>query len=693
MADPLLDMAMRAGFFPELMQGGPITSPSQVEDGAIVSPEQGVTQPVPNSQGGTSNPAPQAQPSSLYDTVKEGVAIRSSERGFNPDKYDQVSKKEGDLERDYRLAAQEGEAQGATQEGLVVDAAGLEKLAKAKEVEAGVDMIVGKGKQASILQGLQDSFAADEAKMNMEAAAMQEQAKANYMAALADLRASRVDPGQLWGNMSAGMRFGTLVTAFVHDFLGAKGIKTSAMDTLNKAIDRNIDSQVQAIKTKGEVAEGFKSMWWMQRAQSASDAEARERVRGFLLEGTKQQIIANMSQYEAGLATAQGQAALAAIDKELATTLVNIHRHIDSNVMQLRNQALDKWKAKLQAAVQSSAIAVQRDELNWKKAQADKLSPIPQNDFLFDPETNKGRWIKKTGVKDETWAKVKDQIAGVQEVNKAIQELRDLNAELPAGFDPTQGTRLAKEDERKYEAIRLRLAHAMVKANGERATEQDVKQYLQSLPRSTWMTNGGVERILAYTQSAALAPAYESVRQYANDVPEDLQPTGAQGVPFAGRAAEADLVGKRGSVVTGPREVATQALARPDKFEPAAPDTLNKMGVGENAQDDWETFKVRNPEAFQRTVRSYDATGRVQSEGTKPYGTDKVPAGAAALTALRHQAEKGDAPALQQLNAVAFPENEGLVRFNKDEAMLMNFARLELSLYAENLGKKKAKSK
>jgi hypothetical protein len=556
--DPLYNLAVQAGLFPD----NALPGVGDMYSGDIVPPSQPYGVPQESGgfmQGGLTPPevpAEYAEPTvpnvQLPTTLKAGQSVgmgqSQSYGGFSPTQYGAVSKADADLYRQYGIAEQTANESG---QGLLdANRVYTDKAAAAQEAvnEATTEQVTAAGHQASFMQQLQDGFATDEMAENMKAKAAGDQAKAEYLAAIADLRASKVNPAQLWDNMSGGGKFGMLVTAFVHDFLGVKGIKTSAMDTLNKAIDRNIDAQIQGIKTKGEVAEGFKSLYYMQRNQSASDAEARARVRGFLLEGAKQHVIANMAKYEAGLATAQGQQAIAAIDKEFLKNYVDIQKHIDSNVVALKNQALDLHKAKLHASVQNYATSVQARmaALAEKKYEDEKNAAggYEESDYIFNPETNKGEWVFKRG-KDVTAPikkEVKDRIIGIAEVNKAVGELRELNRKLPAGFDATQGTRLSNEDERKYEAIRLRLAHAMVKANGERATEQDVQQYLKSLPRSTWFTNGGVDSILGYTQKAALEPGYEYIRQYANDVPQAHQPTGATGMPFAGAYTDAKNV-------------------------------------------------------------------------------------------------------------------------------------------------------
>ncbi len=521
--DQLLSLGRAAGYLPEEVpeqnyfefdtpEAAPAPDPNYFEfDTPQAAPQ------APESENAYRSPA----------TTSQSYGATQSNRSFQTPKYTEVSRTEGDLNRDYNLANQQAYAgaervmglMGATRQGSI-DA----EKAKAQAV---VDKIHGEGQSALVMQRLQDEFSVEEMKANAEAQAQSVQAKADYMAALADFRASKVDPSQLWVNMTGGERFGTLASAFVHDFLGARGINTSAMATFNKAIDRNIDSQVRAIQTKGEVAEGFKSLWYMQRNQSASDAEARSRVRGFLLEGAKQAVIANMAQYEAGLASAQGKAAIAKINEELAKTYVDIYRHADQNAIALRNQALEKWKAKLHAAMEDKALGLRRQELAESKRQFDaKNKPVEFNESLLVPDTTesgggKARW-KITDPDDEVAKRsVKDIQGNLRDFDNNIKRLRELSRKF--GAIPTEWGRkmLLTEHQREILQIRDELAYNKVRIrSGASYTKEEIADARASFPIDTWLTRGGTEGQLALAQSMAHEQAAAKMSPWVKEIPE-----------------------------------------------------------------------------------------------------------------------------------------------------------------------------
>lgn len=454
------------------------------------------------------------------------ASVSQSGRGFSIGKYGQVSQTDAELNNDLQSAEDEASARQQRMITPFTNAAEAKIKANQDFTKASIDEIHGQAEQALVMQRLQDEFGVEEARANAEAQAQSNKAKAGYLQSLADFRASRVDPSQLWSNMGGGARFGMLVAAFTQDFLGAKGIKTSAMDTFNKAIDRNIDSQIQAIKVKGEVAEGFKSLWYMQRNQSASDAEARARVRGFLLEGAKQAVIANMAQYQAGLATAQGQKALADIDAELAKNLMEVYRHSDANAVALRNQAIDKWKTKIMAAQESWANAIRSQEV---KNNAQKGIKMPEP--IIDPETGQAKWIYRPEIQDKEREETRNLTIETANVSDKLNELRKLSRQMDGILDPIQGTRFAGTLHTKFNALATLIAHSMAKANSERATDQDVLDFLKGMREKTTFTKADVDEVLAFTQENLIKPVNNRIRVVGMDItPEIAQ---AMGIPGA----------------------------------------------------------------------------------------------------------------------------------------------------------------
>jgi hypothetical protein len=689
MSYPFYNEAVAAGLFPAQAEAAP-------EPEAGIAPElaggfagEGLRPPDMELQ----SPPPE-EPTGLIGQSRQGFALSQSQKGFDDVAMGKVSKWDAPLYQQYKLGDAQAQQGAERDAGVMGAAADTEVSAVQSLTEAAVEKKTAEGVQAAFLQGISDDFAADEQKANVAAAGMAAQSKADYVAALADFRASRVDPGQLWGNMNGGQRFGMLVSAFAHDFLGAKGIRTSAMDTLNKAIDRNIDAQINNIKTKGQAAEGFKDLWYMQRSQAASDVEARTRVRGFLLEGAKQHVIANMAQYEAGLATAQGQAAIAAIDKELAQNLVKINQHADANALQLRQQALTLHGQKLQAAASAAATKVQRDQLNMQRDSAAAKAKAEYMDSLLADTTASGggklRWQIIHGEK-ATQDGIRDKMGALMQFGDKASRLQELAREVgPLKQGWTK--RAMTEKQRQLVQLAEDMAYTMAYADsGKQLTAKEIEQKLAQINIDKLMQRGGTEKQIAQTVEGQYKSAFSKIAPFVRELKEgdpgfgvtmspSLAPNAGvpSGAPGQAELAEAHKTARSGSRDEGPTEIAIQALSRPDKFNDAHPDTIAKLKVGEEAQNDWETFRHRNPQAAQRTVER-QGNAFTEGEGTRTSVEDvkTIPAAGVAVVALRKQAQTGDQVAKKQLIDLADLTNSKPPG-SPNDIMLMNFARLEL---------------
>lgn len=572
--DDLISLARQAGYLPEEKAESPVTdSPA-----SVVEPSTPVQAPAP----------PQAP-----QTPTASVSV--SGRAFNPQAYKAISAQTGGgLNQDLRASEQAARTNDAPMLAANTNAEQNTVEAEKAKAKAEVSGIHQEGEDAHVMQRLQDEFAVEESKINAMATAKGNQAKADYLASLNDFRASRVDPAQLWHNMTGGERFGTMMAAFAHDFLGARGINTSAMATLNKAIDRNIDAQVQAIHTKGDVAEGFKSLWYMQRNQSASDTEARSRVRGFLLDGAKQAVIANMAPYKAALASAQGQAAIAKVNEEFAKNLVDIYKHIDSNSAALRGQAIDIWKEKVNASIEQRSVAVKEREETRLSAKDKPSLPEP----ILDPESGQYKWYFPDYIQKEERVKVRESLKAVDDVNSDLGQLRDIARNGKSTFDFKVGTRFEGTDDQRFDAIAKRLAHNLAKANGERATDQDVADFAQGFRHNTWANAADADKVIAQTQKDALTKAKNLVKQYGKELPAEMQGLYGQAPqtrPFDASAADAE-----GTVNPPPKS--TDQIHLENAGEGAADVTRNRKLSPDEITDDVskihaEAFKAR-PELF-----------------------------------------------------------------------------------------------
>ena len=620
MADPLLEMAIRAGIIPPSQGQGGIVDPfseSMPEEQPVTSP---FTTPV-------ADPPVAMEPEPAFDVTanrtgtvgtKQGQSVSVSQggRGYNPNAQRLLDKRDRPLAAANAQIDQESASEVDAQSELLVDAGAQSKIAAGDVAASIVGKVDAQGRQAKFMSDLQQEFSKKEAQANVDAEGESAMARTEYVKALADFRASKVDSNQLWNSQSSGMQFGMLAAVFAHDFLGAKGIKTSAMDTLNTAINRNIDAQVTNIKNKGEVAEGFKSLWYMQRSQSRSDAESRERVRGFLLEGAKQAVIANMAQYDSALASAQGQAGVAEIDKELANNLVKVMDHARTNAQARKGQALQWETSKMNAAIASWQASIHNKSVNEtirkNKAAEDAAKVKTQDLSSIMPDTSvsgggKARWKFYAGT-DAKQDDIRDKMGALNSFADTAREMQELARKI-GPVPQIAWKRAMSQDQRRLLQLRDRLGYSMAYAeSGKQLTIGEIKQKIDQLPIETWMTRGGTAEQIATTVRAQHVDFFSKMAPFVRELKEgvdpefgmvlspSLSPDGdLSNLPGGGEANEA-AAAARGDIDKRDRE---QVMMDQDLEKIRGPSSagMNKYrNVGEDIRAQNEAFKKAEPE-------------------------------------------------------------------------------------------------
>ncbi len=519
-------LAQQAGYLPP---EGPAATPSYAEQQYSTPPSASFTDEdilahyVPGyaQEDTTAAPAPPSPPADVLPPVptkvKQGMNVSAS--GYSSSKNTQVRKGPG-AALDQRIANvnAEGEARKTADQASFTDAAEEARKAAHGEAVATSQFITAEGHQKALLAKLQSDYDTQTQQVIAQGQAQAASAKANYVAALNDFRASRVNPTQLYESMTTPERIGTIAMAFVHDFLGAKGIQTSAMATLNKAIDRNIDAQVRAIQTKGQAAEGFKTLWDMQMAESHSTEEARTRMRTFMLDAAKTQIEANMAQFNSALATAKGQTAIAKIDEELTKNMFDVTKHIDAVTGQRVSQEIQRYGDELRASMESARIGVERERLAIeKRKESGQLDPYAG--LIFDTSDSGGgsaRWEFNADIKDPERQKYRDAQAATDHITKLSREYQELSRKFK-NQGLTSGTRWSSSDDRRLRAVAGEiLLLRQHKVTGAAATDAERNVLQAGTPQALFAGNGLIAPAVAQTERHIRQELEASRRQVAH---------------------------------------------------------------------------------------------------------------------------------------------------------------------------------
>lgn len=495
----------------------PTVAPPAAQD-----PAAAPAAPAPVTNEAPAPAAPIAASSPVQTTVKEGTKVATSQTSMSDERlaknrqgYREVFKGEGAIAAQEQERAAQQAAPYRAAEAAGEAAVGQEAEAQAKKFDAQAE-----GHKA--LADLNNRFALAYQEAQNVAAATAQTYRAQTEQALVEYRAADVNPAQLWGNMTGGERFGTAITAFVTDFLGAKGIRTQAMDIFNQAVERSINAQVENIRKKGQVAEHFKSLWDMAMREGQSELEAKQMIHAYYLAGAEKEVLAAVSRFDSDIARAQGAKQVAALRADLATRLQDIQDKAYARTQQRLSMKLDQEYRAQQLAIQRSGLAIQREQLAEQKkarqaAALDKAATELDEKIILDDSGNPIKKARTT--KDAEDIRIRQ--AGARNIAQSIAQVRDLVKEAGEVYGGWGKAMADSAFEQRAMAARDRLLTDYGKMkSGATFTASEIERYARGIPLDTWTTEPPTDAIYSDLANDGIREMQEQIDYRTSDFNE-----------------------------------------------------------------------------------------------------------------------------------------------------------------------------
>jgi len=381
--------------------------------------------------------------------------------------------------------------------------------AQADATEAQAAQFDAKSMGDQAISQLQNRFALAELEAQKVAMAEAQKYRAGFEQELATYRAMDVDPGRLWSNMSGGQRFGTMVSAFVTDFLATRGVNTSAMKSLNTAIERDIDAQIQNISKQGQVTDQFKTLWDMSVREGATEAEFRTRVNAYYLAGAEKAVMSTVTKYDSVLARANGAAAISAIQEEYQNKLVSLQDMAYTRAQAELDRRLDTEKFKQGLAVQkwATSISARGQALDEKKyddakraAEAATAAPPRPESLKYEVKSPFTGETKGVAINEAAWKLQNESAQFSSEFADALDNYLLLAEKQGAVYDGPGGKYVRDTDDAQLVAARELVRWAYVKAmSGKAVTKGEMAQSEHIVPLDSLLKNGTIDKILEQT--------------------------------------------------------------------------------------------------------------------------------------------------------------------------------------------------
>jgi hypothetical protein len=463
------------------------------------------------------SPVPAMQPAQTPQLQSAGGSVSTSGSGFNfsPEKTQQVKAgftnqvdarnaqsqqdiygEANQIAGEYRGVADAQKANVAARTNLDIEKAAIESEAAFEEADLIADL------------NFKEKLGYEEARMK------EEQAMANWAGAMKAYEASNINPGKLWGDMNGSDRFNTAAAVFAHNILASKGINTTTMASLNRALDDNLNAQLQNMEKKGRVAGQFKQVYDAVRSESESEAEARMKMRGLMLQEFRAGVTAKLSSMDSDYAKIKAQEIYTGIEQQLVKDMTELRQIYRQNNERERayNSDLMYKEAQLRMEAYRNSLSARQVALQEKEAEAKKAPPQWDPELLVRDPAGIDMQGQATPIGH---ARTKEQAAELEkklnyqyDAAKAASRISELSRERGKIYTGPGRAQFMTKHKAEMESIRLDLVTAKKRAlSGLAATDNEQKVFEQIIgTMDGWSKGvfGGDSQTLVHTMSKTL---------------------------------------------------------------------------------------------------------------------------------------------------------------------------------------------
>ncbi len=437
----------------------------------------------------TPTPTVPPPPSSEGKSSSEGYSVGTS--GLNFDTLDKVEKL-GTVDKRVakRMAPIDAELESQNQQQGKILSKQAEIVGATTEIDKEKANLVAKHDldQAALVTDYNNKIATEQERGQQRV----NSAIATHQKMMQEYMTLEVDPGMMWKNMTGGEKLGSGLSVFASAFLGAKGIETPVMAMLDKALDRNIDAQLQNINQKGKALDQQGRLVQMVREQSASDLEAKLRLKEMATESAKYSIAAQMSQYGSKLAELKGQELITGLKQKGLEYRQGFIKERNQQEQIITGQEIQRHGDELQASAQSARLAFDKSEAALRRQREDDaakgslasqvnaraiIDPTDPNKFLIAPDYMDGKDV----------VKAQEKVNDTNQAFNITRELMEANRSLGATYQgPLKGLTVT-ERKAKRDQLRTMLRNNLAKQwNGTTFSDHWLKTLDDVIPTQSY---------------------------------------------------------------------------------------------------------------------------------------------------------------------------------------------------------------
>lgn len=345
-----------------------------------------------------------------------------------------------------------------------------------------------------------------------------------YTQQLSAIRSMTVDINGPLSKLSTGEKGGLSLALFAQGFLAAQGININVQGQVDHWVDRSIHEQERQIGQAQQAANDTLNLWQISRQNSQDELEARQRYRGYIIEGLKSQIDLAAARFNSQLATANANVSIAKLDTEAAQTASAMRNQHEQRVFEQK-----KWETDTAYKTQMVNLETRKLDIEQQKANAAtlKAQKDAKRQFIIDPSDGTVKWVvteNRINAADDA-KKATEQASAYQRADKLVVEAMNFRREHIGDtwghLSPLDRRVQAK---REYEAQVERLAIEMGKTEfGTRASDKEADRIKKLIPFDKWYESGTNANIWSKYREDLRSEFQAIMDNHADAVPKDMQ--------------------------------------------------------------------------------------------------------------------------------------------------------------------------
>ncbi len=295
---------------------------------------------------------------------------------------------------------------------------------------------------------------------------------AQYKTDMAGVRQLMMQTGNPLGGLDATGKLGLAGALFAQGFLGARyGIKVDVSGQIDHWVDRELAQHQQAISNAQNAANTNLTLYGLARQGANDEWEARQRLRGFVIDGLKSKVLMEADRYGSASAAAEAKQKAALLDEEAIKNDIALQNKVTAEKQTYMATEIDKAAKISSAATASYNASVEANYKNRMAAVAERKAaaedaptephylsdptttrtdkygnPVPGGKYLWQLDESLGKEVLGPTIKKAAEAK-----QAYQEVNQGLDKLKGL---YDAAQPYMKGPEYARERHPEYLAYK-----------------------------------------------------------------------------------------------------------------------------------------------------------------------------------------------------------------------------------------------